>query len=136
MSAHTALEALLTRVRDWWLVRSELGSIDQAELGRIAGDLGMTCADLQDLVARGPDAADLLYERMRVLGIAKEDVEQSARGLMRDLEKTCACCNEKGLCEKDLAIHPDNPSWKSYCPNAITLQSLKSLKGRSPSKSH
>jgi hypothetical protein len=131
MSTHAALEALLARVRDWWVARNELGNIDQSELGRIAGELGMTSEDLQDLVARGPDAADLLFDRMRALGIAKEDVERSAHGLMRDLEKTCACCNEKGLCEKDLTKDPADPGWRRYCPNAVTLDSLANLKGRS-----
>ena len=83
----------------------------------------MTSKDLEDLVARGPDAANLLYERMHALGLSRADVERAAHGLMRDLERTCACCNEKGICEKDLNKQPQDPSWKSYCPNAITLES-------------
>jgi hypothetical protein len=128
MSTHAAVEALLARLRDWWRARNELADIDQDELGRIAGELGMTAEDLEDLVARGPDAANLLCERMHVLGISRADVERAAHGLMRDLERTCACCNEKGICEKDLTKQPDDPGWKSYCPNAITLESLTKLK--------
>ena len=30
---------------------------------------------------------------------------------MRDMERTCACCDEKGVCEKDLAARPDDPAW-------------------------
>jgi hypothetical protein len=129
MPNHTALGALLTRLRDAWRARNELASFDQNELDRIAGDLGMTATDLKDLVGRGPDGADLLYERMEALGIARSDVERVAYGLMRDLEKTCACCNEKGVCEKDLTKQPHDPRWKSYCPNAVTLESLTKLKG-------
>ena len=51
---------------------------------------------------------------------------------MRDLQKTCACCNEKGVCEKDLVKRPDGSVWKSYCPNAVTLDLLTKLKGQSP----
>ena len=51
---------------------------------------------------------------------------------MRDLQKTCACCNEKGVCEKDLVKRPDDSVWKSYCPNAVTLELLTKLKGQSP----
>jgi hypothetical protein len=86
---------------------------------------------LRNLVARGPDAANLLYERMRALGISKVDVDKAAEGVMQDLQRTCACCNEKGVCEKDLAERPDDPVWKSYCPNAVTLESLSELKARS-----
>ncbi|MGA7330039.1 MAG: hypothetical protein WBX25_37525, partial [Rhodomicrobium sp.] len=39
-----------------------------------------------------------------------------------------ACCNEKGVCEKDLRKHPQDPVWQSYCPNAFTLLDLKKLK--------
>ena len=71
---------------------------------------------------------------MHALGISKADVDHAAQGVMRDLQKTCACCNEKGVCEKDLAKHPDDPGWKDYCPNAVTLESLAKLKGRSPAR--
>ena len=69
----------------------------------------MTADDLRDLAARGPDAAHLLYERMRALGITADDVERTAQGLMRDLERTCACCNDKGTCGRDLANRPGRP---------------------------
>jgi len=97
-------------------------------------ELGMTPEGLEDMVARGPDAANLLYERMRALGISRPDVEHAASGLMRDLERTCACCNEKGVCAKDLTKRPNDPGWKNYCPNAVSLESLMRLKG-SPSSS-
>ena len=92
----------------------------------------MSASALKDLAARGPDAANLLYERMRALGLSKADVDHAAQGVMRDLQKTCACCNEKGICEKDLSKQPDDPGWKSYCPNAVTLESLAKLKGHFP----
>ena len=132
MSTHTAVETLLARVRDWWRAQNELTGINRDELDRISEDLGMTAGALKGLVARGPDAANLLYERMQALGISRADVDSAANGLMRDLQKTCACCNEKGVCEKDLAKHPDDRVWKSYCPNAVTLESLAKLKGPSP----
>ena len=132
MSTLTAVEALLARLRAWWLKRNELAGIDRDEVSRIAAEFGMTAGDLQDLVARGPDAANLLYERMRALGLSREDVDRAALGLMHDLEKTCACCNEKGICEKDLTNRPEDPAWMSYCPNAITLSTLAALKARAP----
>jgi hypothetical protein len=49
---------------------------------------------------------------------------------MRDLEQTCACCNEKGACGHDLAARPNADAWKDYCPNAISLDSVKKTKGR------
>jgi hypothetical protein len=130
MESHGAVETLLTRVRDWWRRHNELSRLDDKELGRVAAELGMSTNALEDLVARGPEAADNLYERMRALGLSKSDVDAAAQDVMRDLQRTCACCNEKGTCEKDLAQRPDDPVWKRYCPNAYTLESFTKLKNR------
>ena len=125
-----AADDFLARLRAWWQHHDELGSIDHQELERIAGEVGMTARDLEHLVARGPHAADLLLERMHTLGITRADVERVSQGLMRDLERTCACCNDKGTCSRDLASRPDDDAWRHYCPNAVSLESIKKTKGR------
>jgi len=130
MTGSDGVRALLGRVRDWWRAQEELRLLDPREISRVAEDLGLSSHALKDLIARGPDAADLLYKRMRALGISKADVDHAAHGMLRDLQRTCACCSEKGICEMDLAKHPDDPVWKSYCPNAVTLESLTKLKVR------
>ena len=130
--ALTAVNHFLSHLRDWWRRRSELDTMDPEELERTARDLGITGPELKELAVRGPDAAHLLYERMRVLGLTKIDVERVAQGLMRDMERTCACCDEKGVCERDLAARRDDPSWGGYCPNAVVLTAVKIAKGRFP----
>jgi hypothetical protein len=114
MSTHTAVETLLGRVRDWWRWQNELSHLDDKELGRVAAELGMSSNAVEDLVERGPDAAHNLYERMRALGISKADVDRAAEGVMRDLQRTCAVCQKKGVCEWDLRERPDDPVWKTY----------------------
>ena len=131
MTGQDGVGALLGRVRDWWRRQEELSALGNKEIGRVADDLRISTDTLRDLVARGPDAANLLYERMQALGVSNRDVDRAAQGVMRDLQRTCACCNEKGVCEKDLAERPDDPVWKSYCSNAVTLESLTELKARS-----
>jgi hypothetical protein len=130
MTGQDGVGALLGRVRDWWRRQEELSALGNKEIGRVADDLRISTDTLRDLVARGPDAANLLYERMQAIGVSKRAVDRAAQGVMRDLQRTCACCNEKGVCEKDLAERPDDPVWKSYCPNAVTLESLSELKAR------
>jgi hypothetical protein len=115
----------LSRMREWWRRRHELDAIDRCELERIAGDLGMSAGELKDLAARGPHAADRLHERMRLLGLTRADVDRLAHGLMWDLERTCARCNQNGRCEKDLATRPHDASWGGYCPNAVALTAVK-----------
>ena len=130
MTTGNAVSALLSRVRDWWRKQEELSALDHKEVGRVAADLGISTNALKDLIARGSEATNLLYERMRALGISKTDVDHAAQGVMRDLQRMCACCNEKGVCDWDLAERPHDPMWKSYCPNAVTLDSLTKLKAR------
>ena len=123
-----AVGSLLARLRTWWRTKVELSLLDSKEMGRVAGDLGLSTDALKELVARGPDAAHLLYERMQALGVSKADLDHAAHGVLRDLQRTCALCNGKVACERDLVKHPDDPVWKSYCPNAVTLQTLAMLK--------
>jgi hypothetical protein len=125
-----AADHFLARLREWWRRSGELASMDRTELQRMAGEFGMSVRDLEELVTRGPQAADLLHERMHALGIARADVEDVARGLMRDLERTCACCDGKDACKQDLEQRPDDPAWKDYCPNATSLESVRRAKGR------
>jgi hypothetical protein len=58
-------------------------------------------------------------------------VDKAAQGVMRHLERTCACCNNEGVCAKDLAERQDDRVWQSYCPNAFTFDALVKLKARS-----
>ena len=131
MTGQDAVGTLLDRVREWWRRQGELSALGNKEIGRVAEDLRISTDTLRDLVARGPEAANLLYERMQALGISKADVDKAAQGVMRDLERTCACCNKDGVCAKDLAERPDDRVWQSYCPNAFTLDALLKLKARS-----
>ena len=123
---------LLARLREWWQHCSELDTMDQEELARIAKDLGTTGQELKVLAARGHDAADLLHERMRVLGLSRADVDRVVHGLMRDMERTCICCDQKRVCRKDLAARPENGAWGGYCPNAVALTGAKIVKQHVP----
>ena len=122
----------LARLREWWQRRSELDTMDGEGLARIAKDLGTTGQELKDLAARGPDAARLLHERMRVLGLARADVDRVVHGLMRDMERTCTCCDQKSVCERDLAARPGDGGWGGYCPNAVALTGAKIIKQHVP----
>jgi hypothetical protein len=121
---------LLVRLADWWRRRTELAALSPEEVDRMAHDVGFTADDLRMLAARGPGAADLLYERMAALGLARSDVERLAPGLMRDLEASCSCCGNKEQCERDLSHNPEDSKWSGYCPNATSLESIQRTKGR------
>lgn len=119
----------VTRLLTWWRNAMEMASLPHDELDRVARDIGMTGKELEDIAAKGPHAADLLYKRMAVLGLSKVDADHLAFGLMRELQRDCACCGDKDACKKDLAARPEDPFWTDYCPNAITLDAIAKAKG-------
>ena len=98
MSAQDAVGALLARIGRWWQRGDDLHALDGAEIERIAADLSIDTGTLKDLGTRGPGSSDLLYERMRVLGMSKEEVDRAAEGFLRDLQRTCVCCDQKRIC--------------------------------------
>ena len=85
-------------------------------------------AEAAELPLEGP--SDLLYERMEALDITSYDVERIAGGMTAELEVSCACCQDKDACRKDLAQNPDDPKWREYCPNHNALSAFQRLKGR------
>ncbi len=116
---------VVSRWRRWWGYPSDLDAMPPDEIAQLARDLSLTGTELRDLAARGPEACHLLYERMRTLGLTAADVERTAPGLMRDLQRTCSCCADKRVCERELAASPDSPGWTRYCPNAESLTAVK-----------
>ena len=128
--AHDAPEGFFTQLFARWREQRELSQLPEGEVGRIAHELGMSGEELAAIAAKGPHAADLLYERMHALGISRADVDRLGWGVIRDLEKSCACCGDKSQCKRDLGAHPDDPVWKDYCPNATALDAISRTKGR------
>ena len=114
MSYHESVKSLLGRVRDWWRERYEFRNLDPKELERVAGELSMTAGTLEDLVARGPDAASHLYGRIYALGLSRADADHAGAGVLRDLQRTCACCNEQRRCGKNLMGRRVDPVGKGF----------------------
>jgi hypothetical protein len=103
---------------------NKLNQLPLAELQRVAADMGLNVDEFMH-VARQPDAASLLIDkRLAILNLDPEDIRKLSPLLLRDLERTCALCTEKGRCAHDLAEDPLSAAWVSYCPNSATLRSL------------
>ena len=121
----------IERVMNWWQDARrhmrrlhELDRLDPTELGRVAADLGLNADELVQ-IARQPDGQALLIDkRLQVLNLDQEDIRRLSPLLLRDLERTCALCSDKGRCAHDLAEDPLSPEWEKYCPNSGTLRSL------------
>jgi hypothetical protein len=123
--------AFVYRFARWWRnwngrrrAMLDLDCCGSAEVERIARDVGVSGADLAVLAGKWPDAADLLYLRMKEVHLDRKEITQLEPEVMRDLQRVCTVCGSKRRCEHELAKNPSDPAWQRYCPNATTLSAL------------
>ena len=122
---------MVGRLADWWqdlrAARMRLRELQQYgdSLEHIARDVGLSSSDLYAMAAKPPDAADQHKQRLAALDIDRASLLRRHPLVARDLERVCSLCGQKRRCERDLASHPNDPVWRTYCPNAQTLDALK-----------
>jgi hypothetical protein len=121
------LERLIQTFSDWLAHRRELNEmyqLDPSEFGRIASDLQISPADLNELVRQGPYAADELPKLLSALGIKTDDLARIEPMVLHDMERVCALCNHKRECDRDLAAGTSSEHYEGYCTNASTIAGL------------
>jgi transcriptional regulator with XRE-family HTH domain len=127
MTAHLHLEQLISTFAGWLTHRRELNElhqIDRTELDRIAGDLQVSPSALEELVEKGPHAADELKELLKALGVDEAALARTQPTVLRDMERVCALCQHKRECDQDIAAGTATERYKDYCPNASTIGQL------------
>jgi hypothetical protein len=131
MRTYPRVDALIGMFADWLKHRREIAetcNCDARDLERIAQDLGVSGAELDDLIKRGPHAADELPRLMTALQLDPEAVARTQAMVMHDMERVCAHCTHKRRCEEDLGDGLSPQNYDDYCGNALTLQSLGAKK--------
>lgn len=120
------LAAWTERWHSWCARRRDLADLAACgdDVDRMAADVGLSATELRALAAHDRHDADLLRERMAVLHLDPEVIAAKRPVVMRDLQRLCTLCTEKGRCTNDLMRDPQNPEWENYCPNAGTLHDL------------
>ena len=111
-----------------WLERrreiAELCTCDAISREKIAIDLGVSPGELDQLIRRGPHAADELSKMMAAIGLDAKAIARAQPLVMRDLERVCVLCERKDQCDRDLAAGTAAQHYKEYCANAATLAAL------------
>jgi len=118
---------LAQRFNDWLNHRRELNEMRQlssVEFDRVAADLQLSPADLNELVNQGPHAADELPKLLAALGIKGDDLARIEPAVLHDMERVCAMCNHKRECDHDLAAGTSADNYKEYCLNAPAIADL------------
>jgi len=125
--SHSVVERLTYTFGDWLKHRRELNEMRQlntSEFERIAVDLRVSPADLNELVRRGPHAADELPKLLNAIGIEGNDLARVEPLVLRDMERVCALCEHKRECDRDLAAGTSAEHYQGYCLNSPTIESL------------
>ena len=126
--APSVVERLTNTFNDWLKHRRELSEMRQltvTDFCRIANDLRLSPAALDELVRHGPYAADELPRLLAVLGISAQDVARVEPMVVHDMERVCALCESKRECDRDLASGASAEHYQEYCLNAPTIAQLR-----------
>jgi len=108
---------------------------DDAEVDRMARELGMSPRELRSLAAKGPEATQLLNARIAALGLGDTDLTSAGLETTRDLQRSCSLCKDHQRCRRDLEGHDRSDAWLSYCLNAPTLQALLAMRPQPSTRS-
>ena len=122
------VETLVNLFGDWLEHRREVSEMRQlrgSDFDRIAQELGVSTADLEELVNRGPHAADEMPRLPAALGIDEAGLERCQPFVLRDMERVCAVCQSKGECDFHLSAGDIADHYRKFCLNTPTLDALK-----------
>ena len=114
-------------LHNWKAARSDMASLDCCgadETERMAHDMGVSASELRTLAGKWPDSAALLNRRLAALQLDPVEIGRSERRVLSDLQRVCTICVSSRECTHDLARDPDDPVWRQYCPNVVTLDAL------------
>ena len=123
----SVLERLSDSFTGWVNHRRELNEmrrLDPIEFDRIARDTQLSPVELNELVNRGPHAADELQGLLAALGIDAEQLARIEPVAMHDMQRVCALCSHKRECNHDVLSGSSAERYRAYCLNAATLAGL------------
>jgi len=125
--SHSAVERLAHTFGAWLnhrRVLNDMRQLNTSDFDRIAVDLRVSSADLNELVRLGPHAADELPKLLSALGIDGNDLARVEPVVLHDMERVCALCEHKRECHRDLAAGTSAEHYQGYCLNAPTIEQL------------
>ena len=135
------VEAVLKAIADWVTsYRKVIGFNDEFamcgpdEVMRMAKDIGVTPSQLQQLVRKGPDSANLLKCMLVALHVDPKIIAGMDSLVMREMQWLCITCNNKKRCEHEFAKGTTNKHFHEFCPNAVSIDELLDQKGQLSSK--
>lgn len=127
MMPYPRVQALIDLVGEWINHRREMANAnncDNHEFELIARDLGVSTAELKNLVRLGQHSADELLKLMKVLDLDADAIACTRPHLMTDMVRVCSHCSCKRRCNRDFAAGTLAQHYSEYCRSAVALRSL------------
>jgi hypothetical protein len=125
-----AISGWINKYRQANGLHDAFGNCSPEEVMRIAKDLGVPASELRGLAAKGPGAAAMLEKMLIALRVDPQALAKTNPAVMRDLQRLCVVCSQKGRCEHELAKGTAAKHFHEFCPNAFTLDALFKQKER------
>ncbi|MGB6557620.1 MAG: DUF6455 family protein [Pseudolabrys sp.] len=119
-----AVAGWINKYRQSSNLHDEFGHCSPEDVMQIAKDLGVPVSELRKLAAKGPEAADLMKKMLIALRVDPHVLVNTNPAVMRDLQRLCIVCSQKGRCEHELAKGTASEHYREFCPNAFTLDAL------------
>ena len=113
-------------------LHDEFGHCSPEDVRQIAKDLGVPASELRKLAAKAPGAADMIKKMLIALRVDPHVLVNTNLAVMRDLQRLCVVCSQKGRCEHELAKGTASEHFREFCPNAFTLDALFKQKDNRP----
>ena len=135
--SYPLVEAALKSIADWVTnyrtavgFNDEFGMCEPDEVARMAKDIGVTPSQLQELVRKGPDSANLLKRMLVALHVDPKIIADMDPLVMREMQWLCITCNNKKRCEHELAKGTATEHFHEFCPNAVSIEEVLDQKGQ------
>ena len=137
LPSYPLVEAALKAIADWVTgyrnaigFNNEFGMCGPDEVMRMAKDIGVTPSQLQELVRKGLDSANLLNRMLVALHVDPKIIADMDPLVMREMKWLCITCNNKKRCERELAKGTATEHFHEFCPNAVSIDELLDQKGQ------
>ena len=139
--SYPLVESALKAIADWVTsyrkaigFNNEFGMCGPDEVMRMAKDIGVTPSQLQELVRKGPDSANLLKRMLVALHVDPKIIADMDPLVMREMQWLCITCNNKKRCEHELAKGTATKHFHEFCPNAVSIDELLDQKAQLSSR--
>jgi hypothetical protein len=103
--------------------------LQAGKISRAEGNCRPSAADILDMPRYCYDAS-LMFRRMTLLQIDRDELARDEPLLLRELQGLCTLCSSKADCVRDLDREcktGEPQDWREYCSNAATLNALGAL---------